>query len=250
MPDEPSIVHVAAAPPKTLEPGLVTKAAAIIGKDPYTTRLLLIGKIPKIVASYQTVEEAQAVAGRLRALGLAAFACDDSEIRGPLPSIPRARTLLRCKAEITLMKSGGETQAIGPGDVFLILKGTRQTGSGEETVNITRKINLAATLLSGMPVFRKVKEKTKEAFQTESFIRIYGRGSVEPRVEIQQNDFGYSFLGDRLAPSSYENLNNTAAFLREIFPQAVYDDTLAAHPDATETNCRLLYLYHKTREVF
>jgi hypothetical protein len=249
MADEPEIIHVAATPLKTFDAELVNKAAAVIGKDPYTTRLLLTGKIPKIIANYQNTEEANSVARGLCALGLVAFACSDSELRRPFSSNFLVRSIIPDKAEATFFKKGDETCTLKAGDVFLILKGTRQIIEGEQSTTTTRKLNITATLLTGIPMFRKVKEKTGDAFKTEVFVRIYGPASSEPIIEIVQNDFDYSFLKDRLAPTSSQNLNKTADFLMETFPRSIFDDTLAAHSEATEVNCRLVYLYHKAREV-
>ena len=72
------IVYIAVAPPDTLEASLVKEVAAIIDKDLYGTRLLLVGKIPRIVSHYQTIPEAESVAQGLRVLGLVVIVCSDS----------------------------------------------------------------------------------------------------------------------------------------------------------------------------
>ena len=48
------------------------------------------------------------------------------------------------------------------------------------------ELNLPATLLTGgMPIRRKVEEKTREkSIQNEFFVRLYHRQSLEPDVEI------------------------------------------------------------------
>lgn len=242
-----NIFHVAAGPLKSFDAELVKKAAVVIGKDPYTTRLLLAGKIPKIIATCQSSEEAESAVRGLCDLGLVAFVCSDEELRKPFTSNTRARTLKLGKAEVSFVTTCGETKTLESNDVFLILKGTRQTGSGKETTTTTRKLNVTATLLTGMPMFKKVKEKTGEEFQPEGFVRIYNRSSSDPLLEIPQNGFDYSFLGDSLAPTSHQNLDKTAETLREIFPGAVFDETLAGHADLTEADCRLVYLYHRAR---
>ncbi len=249
MANEINIVHLVAAPPNDLDAELLNKAAAVIDKDPYTTRLLLTGKIPKILTSYQTIEDAESAARSIGTLGLIAFVCSDTELRTPFSSHPAFHTLKPANAEVTLLKSVGETQTLKAEDVFLILKGTRQTNEGKQSAITTRKLNLSATLLTGIPVFRKVKGKSQEEYQNEGFLRIYDLISSQPRVEIPQHGFDYSFLGARLAPNSYQNMNSTADVLKEIFPNAVYDDTLTAHTDATDVNCRLVYLYHKTKHL-
>jgi hypothetical protein len=250
MESEITISHVAAAPPKALDAELVNKAADIIGKDPYTTRLLLTGKIPKIIASYPSMDEARSAARRLCALGLAAFVFSDTELRKPFSVNAGLRSIQPGKAEVTIVKKNGETQTLKAEEVFLILKGTREMISVTETTRTVRKLNIAGTLISGgIPMFRNVKEKVAGESEIEGFVRVYSRSSAEPVAEIQQNGFDYGFLGEKRALSSRENLNNTALLLREIFPRSIYDDTLAARTEVSEVDCRLVYFYLRAGEV-
>ena len=108
MANEINIVHLVAAPPNDLDAELLNKAAAVIDKDPYTTRLLLTGKIPKILTSYQTIEDAESAARSIGTLGLIAFVCSDTELRTPFSSHPAFHTLKPANAEVTLLKSVGE----------------------------------------------------------------------------------------------------------------------------------------------
>jgi hypothetical protein len=63
----------------------------------------------------------------------------------------------------------------------------------------------------------------------------------------------YSFLGDRIAPSSLANFNTVAAKLQQLYHQAIFDDRLMKSSqspralDDLELNCKLLYLYYKTK---
>ena len=241
MADVSDIFHVSIAPLNGFDTELVNRAAGVIGKDIYTTRLLLSGKIPKIVATYKSSEEAESVARELCTLGLVGFSFSDTELRKSFHSSPGPRTLKLGKTEISFAKGITETKTLASDDVFLILKGTCQFSSGKETTTITRKLNVTATLLTGMPMFRKVKEKTGEELLAEDFVRLYGRNSPDPLLEIPQNHFDYSFLGDRLGPTSHQNLAKTTKTLREIFPDAVFDETAAGHADLSERDYRLIY---------
>jgi hypothetical protein len=74
-------------------------------------------------------------------------------------------------------------------------------------------------------------------------------------VEIFQYNFDYSFLGTKMASSSLANLSTIITKLRDIFPQAVFDDRLTepfvvdvpflTPRDDIEINCKLIYLYHQ-----
>ena len=241
MPDISNIFHVSVAPFERLNAEGVKRIADVVGKDMYTTRLLLSGKIPKIIATFHSSEEADSAVRSLGALGLVGFSCSDAELSKLYTPNPAPRTLKFGKAEISFSKGITETITLGLDDVFLILRGTLRYSSGKETTTITRKLNVTATLLTGIPMFRKVKGKTGEEFLPEDFVRLYGRISPEPLLEIRQNHFDYSFLGDRLAPTSNQNLDKTTKALKEIFPAAVFEETPGGYTDLSERDYRLIY---------
>ena len=112
------IVHVAVVPPDALEASLITKVAAIINKDVYGTRLLLTGKIPRIIAHYQTFQAAELIAQSLRALGLVPMVCRDSELRKPLHNFI-AHVLQFHDKEVMFRGKTGESRNIESADVFL-----------------------------------------------------------------------------------------------------------------------------------
>jgi hypothetical protein len=86
-------------------------------------------------------------------------------------------------------------------------------------------------------------------------VRFYDRESSEPIVEILQYEFDYSFLGVKIALSSLANFNALVTKIREISPQAIFDDRLtelfkADVPFSTpwenvDINCKLIYLHHQ-----
>lgn len=250
------IIHVAVAPPIALETPLIEKVAAIIKKDIYGTRLLLAGKIPRIVAHYQTTEIAESVAQSLMAQGLVTIVCIDSELRKPTVSF-RAHTLKLGEGEVVFCDTGGESRIVKEEEVFLILKGTLRIQTEKVSTKTTMKFSLPATVLTGgIPIWRRVEEKTKDAsVQIESFVRLYERSSPEPVVEFLQSGLDYSFLGAKMTPSSLTNLSAVVTELRNTFPQAVFDDRLTepfkadlpftTPDDDIGINCKLIYLYHR-----
>ena len=250
------IVHILVAPPDTLETNLVKEAAGILKKDPYETRLLLSGKIPKLIAHYPSTQEAELIAKRLKALGLVAVVCNDGELRKSPPTMFSAHALRLEDGEVTFWDKGGRMIKMESKDVFLILKGKLQASTGKEVTKTSSKFNLPATLLTGVPIWRKVQETTKEtAVDAGYFVRLYDRMSLEPRVEIFENYFDFSSLGSKIAPSSLINLNRIITEIRDIFPQAVFDDKLvqpsgisissASQEKDVELNCKLIYLYYQ-----
>ena len=252
-----NIARILVAPPDNLETNLVKEAATILNKDPYEARLLLSGKIPKLIAYYPNSHEAELIANRLKALGLIAVVCSDKELRESPSTRFIARTMKFGDREITFWDKGSQMMKMEPEDVFLILKGRLQSMTGKEVTKTSLKFSLPATLLTGgFPVWRKVKETTKETvIETGYFIKLYDRMSSEPRVEIFENYFDFSSLGSKIEPSSLTNLNRIITEMREIFPQALFDDKLVqpygtglsttAQDKDLELNCKLIYLYYQ-----
>jgi len=250
------VVHVAVAPLAALEEELVKKVAAVVGKNLYETRLRLTGKIPKIIANHDTLQQAESTAQSLRELGLVVIVFSDSELRKPW-HIFKARNLKLEEQAITFCDRSGQARRMEAREAFLILSARMQAYTDTAVTKTTRKLNITATLLTGgIPITKKVKkETTVRSFQSESFIRLYGRTSPEPAVEIRQHDFDYSFLGPEMISSATANFSTAIRKIREAFPQAIFDDSLiepfgANMPatmvqDTIEDNCKLIYWYHR-----
>lgn len=250
------VVHVAVAPPERLDANLIKKVAAIVDRDLYGTRLLLAGKVPRIIARYDTVPTAELTAQSLRALGLVAIVCKDSELRKPSHRY-RAQSLKFEERAIICWDKSGQARQMESCNAFLIINGRMQTYTETEVTRTKMKFSLPATLAAGgIPIWRRLKEKTKyKSFQTECFVRLYDRTSPEPSVEILQHDLDYSFLGAKMASSSLANFSTTITEIRDTFPQAIFDDRLiepfavdipsSMPQDNIEINCMLIYLCHQ-----
>ena len=241
------IVHLAIVPPPALEANLIESVAVIVNKSPYDTRLLLTGTIPRIIARYPGMQAAQSAARSLKDLGLVPIVLNDSELRKP-SQIFKALTLEFGEQEILFRDRMGHETRVAATDAFLILVGKMRTYAEEDMTKTEMKLNWGATLLTGgIPIWRRVTQKTSDsAVQTELFARLYDRKSPEFSVELLQHHMNYSFLGAKIAPSSLVNFNAVVARLREVFPQAIFDDRLAKPSRAgdTETDCKLLYFGH------
>jgi hypothetical protein len=249
-------VHVAIAPPDTLGANLTKKVAAIVDQDLYETRLLLAGKIPKIIAHYGTMQMAESTAQSLRALGLVTIVCKDSELRKASQAY-RAHTLKFEERAVLSCDKNGQARQMESRNAFLITNGKMQSYTETELTRTRMKFSLPATVLTGgIPIWRRVNEKVSDkSLQAECFVRLYDRTSPEPSVEIFQYDLDYSFLGAKMASSSLANFSTIVTKIRDTFPQAVFDDRLiepfgvnmpSPMPwDDIEINCKLIYLYHQ-----
>ena len=251
---ENDIVYVAVAPSGTLQADLIRKAAGILNKDLPDMRLLLAAGMPRIAGRYSNARAAEEIAHNLSDAGLAAIVCTRSELYPPSAPLT-ARQLEFGDGHVTARDIEGRTRRMTADSVSLILEGMNRSLTRAETITTRMKFSLPATLLAGgIPIWRRVKEKSQEAsLQAESFVRVYGPNPSEPSVDILEYHVDYSCLGTHVAPSSLTNFNTTAKKLRSLFPQAAYDDTLtrptrpsaptARIRDDTETVSRLIYLF-------
>jgi hypothetical protein len=254
--DELHMVHVAVVPPATVELCLVIEVASILGRDLYSARLLLTGRTPKIVAHYPTLSLAESAAERLRALGLIIIVGSDAELGKPAESF-LARTLKPEADAVTFYNKNGQARILTAGEVFLVLHGIIRSDAVKEITKTAMKFNLPATLLTGgIPIWHRVEKKAPQgSLPTESFVRLYGRDSPEPKVELLQSDFDYSFLGPEITPTSIKNMQVVVKAFAHIFPDSFFDNRLtepfrvdipfATLQDDLEVNCRLLYLYYQ-----
>ena len=254
------MVHVVIAPPARLEANLIRQVANIVNKNSYNIRLLLAGKIPRIIAHYNTLQAAELSVQNLRTIGITGIICKDSELRKP-PQSFRVKTMEFCEKTVLFWDKDGQAKTMESTEVFLIIEGRIQTYSEKEVIRTTRKLNLPATLLTGgVPILRKVEEIGKDkSVQDEIFLRIYERRSPESGVEIFQYDYNYSFLGPEMTMSSLANFNNVVAKIRAVFAQAILDDSLmklaqvnvptSTPRETIDINCRLIYLYHQAMSI-
>jgi hypothetical protein len=249
------IIHIALAPPANLDADLVRSVANVINKSPSYTRLLLVGEVPKVIAHHDSMQIAESVVQKLRDLGLYAIAFKDSELR-KFPQTFKAQILEFREKEVLFRDSAGREKRVVENDVFLILVGKKETSVEVETTKTRTKFSLTRTLLmGGIPVWRRVDEKAiSESIESECFARLYDRKSSDPSVEILQKHMNYSFSGAKLAASSFANFNTVVERLREVFPQAIFDNRLAKHSvlatsssqgwQDIEIDCKLIYLFH------
>ncbi|UCH51052.1 MAG: hypothetical protein JSV54_08630 [Chloroflexota bacterium] len=123
---EREVIHVAIAPPATLDQELINRVAAIIAKNLYEARICLTGKIPKIIANSYNMQTAESIALSLRELGLVAIVCTESELRKS-PQIYRAHTLKLEEQAILFQDRIGQERRTESGEIFLLIRGRMQT---------------------------------------------------------------------------------------------------------------------------
>ena len=249
-----NIVHVALDPPELLEASLIKQVAVILNKDAYESRLLLSGRIPKLVAHFDTSEAAESTVKALTSIGLAAVTLADSELHKPPKSTTEfaAHSLSFGEGEVRFSAKNGMVKIINTEDIFLILYGKMRIPITTKGTRSKMKLSVPATLMTGgFPIWRKSEESVEDiSFQTEYFVRLYDHFSPEPKIEVFESNFDYAFLGTKIAPSSSTNLRMLVLELKKMFPKAVFDSRLTDYTPITQGNeveltCKLIYLCHR-----
>jgi len=246
-------IHVVLLPHSGLKDEIVKEVSTITHKNLFEIRLLLAGKIPRVLSQCKTFQEAESVTQKLKALGLRAFVCPDSELQNVERVHFEARSIKIIEGTMAFISRSGVSKTLRSDECFLILEGIKETRVEKETTKTGMKLNLPATLVTGgIPIMRKVKEKTVEkSIQNEYFVRLYRQASSEPFVHISQLDLDYSFLDSKIALSSLANINTVVKEIKSLFPEAISDNSLTAsgthispskYASDLDVNCKLIFL--------
>ena len=167
-----------------------------------------------------------------------------------------AHTLELEQGYVLFYDRGGQKREMKSEDVFLIIKGGRETYVVKEKTETTKKFSLSRTvLMGGIPMWRTEKKQVKVMSPTtEYFARLYTRESSEPVVEIFHTQMDYSFLKGEMASSSLANFNIVVTKLQQAFLRAIFDANLMrasikqpytpSGVDDAEINFKLLYLQY------
>ncbi|MEN8614287.1 hypothetical protein ABFB09_03240 [Dehalogenimonas sp. THU2] len=254
------MIHLAVMPPVETPAPLIRSVSEIVAQPDYQVRLLLAGRLPRIIAHYPDEPPAVVALKALANLGLTVFTIADAELRQPVSPELFAHSVRIEGNQATFTSHDGRTMTLKDSDVLLLLTGRRAGIPWEEPAAQTRvKLNLPATLATvGIPIMKRVAVEQKNAPEetVQQFIRLYDFRSDIPAVEIRQSDFDYSFLGSRMGLSAAANIGVAVTVLRECFNGSYFDDALLSgfqHQsrsisgiDKVEENCLLLARYYRT----
>jgi len=253
------IVHVAINPPESIDTNVVKAVATILNREIYEVRLLLSGRIPKLVAHFHNSEAASIIAASLSSLGLLSFTVEDAELHVPVTSGIEfiAHSLQLENGQVKFLARNGTEKIITANKLFLILYGKMSMPITTMDKNVKMKINVPATLIAGgIPILRKSEENVEKlSYQTEYFVRLYGPVLSEPLIEVFESGFDYSFLEMKISPSSSENLKQLVLELKMKFPNAIIDSRLIEgapilQGSETENACKLIFLYHRAKSKY
>lgn len=249
---------MAVMPPPGTSAALIIGVASLLSQPDYQVRMILAGRLPKIISHYLDEPAAAATIRSLNELGLVAFVVSETDLRQPVAPALIAHTMKIEGDQAEFSGRDGRTKIMNQTDTFLLLTGRRTRKTQEPVAETTKmKLNVPATLLTGgLPIMKRVKAAGAEPVRvTEQFIRLYDHASDLPAVEIRQIDLDYSFLGNKMGPTATGNIIVTVTALRQLFSKANFNDSLLsgfvteAHSisgiDLVEQNCLLIVRYYQ-----
>lgn len=205
------------------------EAAALardLGSTAYEQRLVLNGGLPSIVQRTTDRAAAQGLLAKLLARGQGAVACDAGAVIAS-----ERMTLLRHFAfePDAVVLTDRDDARLPYVDVAALLRAVHRTRTETESNVQQKKLSMGRALISGgLMLSKSVAKKERSVTQEMEQVLYVFRASGAPPWLLRERAANYSALGKDLGPSSAQNFLTTIQRLRELAPEAVYDDRLVA----------------------
>lgn len=199
--------------------------AAALGTPVLEARPRLIGGGPAVVASFADSHQAQALAAKLRQVGIPALIIDAAPVRNGTGHFVVRRFELGEKS-LHIETINGQSPKIAYGEIDLLLPGTRIAGQTELITVTEHKFSLGRTILSGgIPLTKKVSHQEEVTTEDRTkFLYLYAGN--RPQVVFRQSGMTYDGFGAAMKMSQELNFAYLTSELRRLSTEAVYDDRL------------------------
>ncbi|MBN2562988.1 MAG: hypothetical protein JXQ75_18855 [Phycisphaerae bacterium] len=215
-------VHLAVCPIGTADGETFRNIAAVTGATAYDLRLRLKGDLPRSVACYDSVEEAEARAQRLNELGLTTIVYVQEDL--PFEKPFEVFRLGRDGTHLELAHRRGEALVMPASDVALAVVGRRNRTSTTTEHRFERRYYMGHGGMSGLAHVEEQKRQTEATL----FLILFPREFPGRAVEFCQDKLDYSCLGDKRAPTKRESFLVLLGRLREFLSEVPIDKRLLA----------------------
>jgi hypothetical protein len=207
-----------------LELPQIKSLAAEIGTSAYELRLLLNAGLPAVVLATTDEVHARSVLAAITRNGHLAVACDRRAV------VLSASMVLLRDFEIDrqgLVADRASQQRCPSDDIAALLRATHRTSTESVQQVKERKIRPVMALATGGLILSKTtsKQVTSTTVEREQVLYIFRRSGGAPWL-LRGRMARYGGLGAAMGPSSFENFAATIARLRELSPNASYDERL------------------------
>lgn len=203
--------------------------APLFGLTAYDLRLRLLGPIPVVAAQGLESGPAAELTAALRSRGHGALACDTTSVVGQQgPAC--AREFAFEPDEMVISIPGSESIRLATADIRALVLATRFGSESSTTTTTRRKLSLGrAAMTGGLLATRKKKTESHEQSEDRELVLYLFARDREPILLCEQG-LRYAGLGPDLAATRGQNFRILVQRLRQIAPQAIFDERLAVQP--------------------
>jgi len=201
---------------------LLKEIAAVTGLAAYDLRLRLKSELPRSVMCCDSIEEAEAKAARLNALGLTTLVYRQQDLP-PLAPL-RVRRLKRSGRLFRFEGRGDVARDMPANEIVLMVFGRRTMTSTTTEMDVGRQFSAGYSVMAGYPVTRYSANVTsKLSREDEHFLMAYTLDTAVPAIEFAQACMNFSCLGNRRARTRIENIQILLATMRKLLPAVPVD---------------------------
>jgi hypothetical protein len=206
-------------PPPDAAAAAVALAAAT-GSAAAEARMRLAPEPPALLARLAP-EAADALAGQLRGIGLAALAIDETGVGAHRILV---RSLELRPESVVFTSRAGESEELAFAEVLCILRGSSAVReSSERTEKVTKFSPVKAALGVGLT---STHNRTVRGSQEDVEQSIYVFAGDGRAALLRETALEFTCLGKAMGPSRTANMGALAQLLKKGAPQAFYDERL------------------------
>jgi hypothetical protein len=204
-------------------PTAIQQAAAIAGIAVADASRLLAGVLPRVLV--RATSEGPRIVEALTKAGFVAFIGEESSIPSDKDRVV-ARNLELLPNGLVAVDGRGQRFECPANAITAFIRGIRLVESTEVTKTTERKLDIGKTLMTGLPITKKVTTESSRTNATkEAFILIQCRGGL-PEIILYEHKLNYQCLGSGIQPSTFGNQMALLARLRALASQAPMDDRI------------------------
>lgn len=202
---------------------LVRVVATAAGMTVYDARLRLKPDLPRVLCACDSIEEAEAKVAALGQLGVVTIVYEQNDLppREPVQAmgLGRSEAGLRIKSRAAVVDLPKQDIALLVHGKSLLTRETKELRAPRIICpsDIARNLNLA--LSGGLHI-------SKHETSGQQFLILLPTDPAAAAIQINQDQFDYTCLGDRRGRTKLESLQTLVSVLRKGLPGVPFDDSL------------------------
>ncbi len=199
--------------------------AEILGITLFEARQKVQPPGPRVVATYQDLDEAKARAAGLARAGFQPLVLSGDTLQGQEEPV-RIRSFSLHSDGLVLIPRSGPAYDVRNQDIQLVLAAVRAHHESHVETTTVKKFSFGKAVITGGMVRSKKQKVETVTHQNEFnfFVQLYTRGY--PPFVLSEDELQYQGLGTALQPVRHANFRTLVQELYNRAPAAPYDDRL------------------------